>query len=309
MANDWDKPDNSTVYTSVLSDLRAELASLGKMDFTGDSNIPTDFIRWNATNKYMEKYNGATWDRLISAADARTVLELGSLATLSSINNSNWSGAALAIANGGTGATTQSAARTALGLDALATKATVNNDDWSGTDLAITNGGTGGSDAGTARANLGLGTLATRNNINDGDWSGTELSIANGGTGGTSQATARANLDVAKRGANSDLTSLTNVNTLERTGGPMTIGPTDNKITLQWSNNAYIEGTGSIFRPVTDRAVDLGDSTHGYNGFHVDTINFRGTYSGSAKDPSTTAEDGWIDVQVGGVTAHVPYWL
>lgn len=68
---------------------------------------------------------------------------------------------ALAVANGGTGAATAADARTNLGLGALATLNVVNNSTWSGTDLAVANGGTGASDAATARTNLGLGSIAT----------------------------------------------------------------------------------------------------------------------------------------------------
>jgi hypothetical protein len=110
----------------------------------------------------------------------------------------------LAIADGGTGASTAANARTNLGLGTIATQAssavTITGGSITGiTDLAVADGGTGASDAATARTNLGLGTIASQAAsavaITGGTITGiTDLAIADGGTGASDAATARTNL-------------------------------------------------------------------------------------------------------------------
>lgn len=115
------------------------------------------------------------------------------------VSNQGGSGTFVALADGGTGAGTAANARTNLGLGSIATQASSSVSITGGsitgiTDLAIADGGTGASDATTARTNLGLGTIATQasNNvtITGGSITGiTDLAVSDGGTGASTFST------------------------------------------------------------------------------------------------------------------------
>ena len=131
-------------------------------------------------------------------------------------------GAALSLANGGTGAVNAPDARTNLGLQSGATTtvgsmATQNSNAVAITGgsianitpLEVTSGGTGASTADTARINLIAARSGANTDITSLTGLTSPLSVSQGGTGATSPSTARLSLSAAQSGTNSDITALT----------------------------------------------------------------------------------------------------
>ena len=145
----------------------------------------------------------------ITATTNTTLTSLSNLTTVGTITSGVWSGTAVAVEKGGTGATTASAARSNLGL-VIGTN--VQAPLVAGTDYLVPTGSaasltnfptfnqntTGNAATATTAGNItattnttltSLSNLATVGTITSGVWSGTAVAVEKGGTGLTSAGT------------------------------------------------------------------------------------------------------------------------
>jgi len=163
MVVNWNNPGLSTAYATALTEKKDRDVAVGKMDFTGDTAIPTGFIQWNAAGDKWEKFNGTIFVDL----STKYIIDVDLLDGLHST-----AFAPIAHVGAGSSAEHPDATISVSGFLSAADKTTIDGlgtISTEATPLGITVGGTGAADAPTARTNLGLGTAAVKNHgvLND----------------------------------------------------------------------------------------------------------------------------------------------
>jgi hypothetical protein len=176
-----------TEFNAVANAI-ASKADINSPNLTGTPTVPTATSVTNTTQAASTAFvqavvTGLSLGNMSTQAKSAVDITGGTIVGITD----------LAVADGGTGASTAANARTNLGLGSIATQnanaVTITGGTVSGiTDITVADGGTGASTAADARTNLGLGSIATQNSnavsISGGSITGiTDITVADGGTG------------------------------------------------------------------------------------------------------------------------------
>lgn len=212
-ATDWNNPSVTSTYTNVLSDLKNRDVNNARMDYAGDTNLPTGVIRWNSTSKKFESWSGSVWSDIypeiaahlanMSNPHSTTAAQVGAPTTATftahSTSTSNphsvtaSQAGALAIASNLSDLNNAATARTNLGA-------------VSSGDLSAHTSSTSNPHSVTASQ---AGALAKTSNLSD----------------VTNATTARSNISAAKSGINNDIEELQQCKEIGTVSDHLTIKP------------------------------------------------------------------------------------
>ena len=319
---DWNTPTISSTRTNVLTYLKDRDLDASLMDYSTATNIPSGAVRANTTTNRIEKYNGSTWDDVLTDyTDHLTATSNPHSVAASDVGNTTaqWNADKIqgvditisGVADNEVLAYDSSSGdwinQTATEAD-LATKTNLDAHEadvanphsvtaTQASALAIANNLSDVASASTSRSNLGLGSLATASTVNNGEWSGTDLAVVNGGTGSSTASGARSNLSAAASGANSDITSLTACTAMGAAANT-TLGSSANNTLIRWDGSNHLECSGVEIAPVTPGGINIGTASNWFNGLSINAIQAESSANVDLEIRNAAAKD--IEFHTGG---------